>query len=143
MSRSDHRDSLFVAVALLVVAVITISCATSNPNFNRILSSIVVTPATADAQNSPNGQVLYSANGTFTQQPFTVLVPSTPPYSVAFTVGTTNTKQVIATIVTQGQGTAAVQCVAGMSGTVLVAAVASANNGTTATISGAAQITCP
>ena len=72
-----------------------------------------------------------------------MLVPSTPPYSVAFAVGTTYTNQVIATIVTQGEGTAAVQCVAGMSGTVSVSAVASANNGTSATISSTAQITCP
>jgi hypothetical protein len=142
-SCTRRRYPLLAALGLGMLAAVMISCGTANPNSNRILLSIAVTPATADAQSFPNGQVLYSANGTFNQEPFTVLVPSTPPYSVQFNVGTTSTNQVIATVVSQKLGTAAVQCVAGMSGTVPVGATAFANNGTPTTISGIAQIKCP
>jgi hypothetical protein len=141
--RAHRRHPLLAALGLALIAVLMISCATPNPNFGRVLLSISVTPATADAQTFPNGEVLYSAKGTFNQEPFTVLVPSTPPYSVQFNVGTTITNQVIATVVTQKLGTAAVQCVTGMSGTVSVGATALANNGTSTTVTGLAQITCP
>lgn len=139
-TRSRH---LLATLGLLSLAVAAISCGSTNPNQVRVLLSIQVTPATADAQNFPNSQVLYSANGTFNEQPFNVLVPSTAPYSVAFSVAPNSSNQAIATVVTQKDGTAAVQCVAGMSGTVEVGAVAFANNGTTTTVSGIAQITCP
>jgi len=137
--RTHRRPSLLATLGLAFIAVVMISCATPNPNFGRILTSIVVT---ADPQKSQNGQV-FTATGTFSQAPFSAPVPSTPPYSGKFFVDTTATNQVIATIVTSGSGTATVQCISGMSGTVNVGDVASANNGTPTTVTGLAQITCP
>lgn len=137
VSRTRRRHPVLAALGLAFLAVGMISCGSSDPNFDRILLSIAVTPATA------NGQAVYTANGTFNQSPFSVPVPSTPPYSGTFFVDTTPANQVIATIVSQKNGAANVQCVAGMSGTVSVGAIASANNGTSTTVSGFAQIKCP
>ena len=136
-----HR--LLPVLGLILLAAVVISCGSTDPSSNRILLSIAVAPPTADAQNSPNGQVVFTATGTFSLQPSPALVPSTTPYSGQFTVAASATNQVIATIVSSGSGTATVQCVAGMSGTVNVADTASANNGIATTVSGIAQITCP
>jgi hypothetical protein len=140
VSRAHRRHPLLAALGLALIAFLMISCATPNPNFGRILLSISVTP---DSQKSQNGQVVFTATGTFNQAPFSALVPSTPPYSGKFFVDTTATNQVIATIVSSGSGTATVQCISGMSGTVEVGNIASANNGTSTTVTGLAQITCP
>lgn len=131
------------SLGLTLCALVLISCGSNYANSNRFLISIAVTPATADAQNFPNGQVVFTATGTFSQQPSPALVPPTAPYSGQFFVDTTLTNHVIAAIVASGSGTATVQCVSGMSGTVEVGAIASANNGTSTTVSGVAQITCP
>ena len=136
-----HRSP--AALGLILLAAVVVSCGTSDPNSNRILISIAVTPPTADAQNFSNGQVVFTTNGTFSLQPSPAPVPSTTPYSSQFTVSNSATNQVIATIVNSGSGTATVQCVSGMSGTVTVGATASANNGLATTVSGIAQITCP
>jgi len=141
--RTHRRRPLVAAIGLAFIAVVMISCGSSNPNFGRILLSVAVTPTTADAQTYKNGQVVFIATGTFNQSPFSAPVPSTPPYSGTFFVDTTATNQVIATIVTSGSGTATVQCISGMSGTVNVGNIASANNGTPTTVAGLAQITCP
>jgi hypothetical protein len=144
VSRTAHRrHPLLAALGLALIAVLMISCGSPNANFGRILLSISVTPATADAQKFQNGQVVFTATGTFNQSPFSVPVPSTPPYSGKFFVDTTATNQVIATIVSSGSGTATVQCISGMSGTVNLGNIASANNGTSTTVTGLAQITCP
>ncbi len=141
VSRATHRrHPLLAALALAFIAVLMISCGSPNPNFGRILLSISVT---ADPQKSQNGQVVFTATGSFSQSPFSALVPSTPPYSGKFFVDTTATNQVIATIVSSSSGTATVQCISGMSGTVAVGNIASANNGTSTTVTGFAQITCP
>jgi len=140
VSRTPRPHPVLAAVGLAFIAVLMISCGSPNPNFGRILLSISVT---ADAQKSQNGQVVFTATGTFSQAPFSAPVPSTPPYSGTFFVDTTATNQVIATIVTSGSGTATVQCISGMSGTVAVGNIASANNGTSTTVTGFAQITCP
>jgi hypothetical protein len=141
VSRTSRRHPGLAALGLAFIAVVVISCGSSpNPNFGRILLSIAVT---ADPQQSQNGQVVFTATGSFSQAPFSALVPSTPPYSGTFFVDTTATNQVIATIVTSGSGTATVQCISGMSGTVNVGNIASANNGTSTTVTGFSQITCP
>jgi len=140
VSRARRRPPLLAALGFALIAVLMISCATPNPNFGRVLLSISVT---ADPQTSQNGQVVFTATGTFNQAPFSAPVPSTPPYSGKFFVDTTATNQVIATIVSSGSGTATVQCISGMSGTVNLGNIASANNGTSTTVTGLAQITCP
>ncbi|SRR6266567_4186670 len=72
--------------AVLVLAVITVSCGggMSDPA-NRQLLSLTVTPATADAQSYPNGQVPFVATGHFsdgTQAKVTVLWTLNPVFSL-------------------------------------------------------------
>ncbi len=135
------RRSLLTSFALIGAACL-ISCATSNPNIGRVLLSISVTPATADAQTYSNGQVVFTATGTFSLPPTPAPVTFTAPYSGQFVVDNP-TSGAIANVISTGTGTLTVQCVAGASGTVGVAASALANNGTSTLISGNAQLTCP
>jgi len=101
-----------------------------------------VTPKTADAQNSPNGQVVFTATGTFSLPPYSGLLTFAAPYSGQFVVDNpTNTN--IATVVSSGTGTVTVQCSTGASGRVYITATSSANNGSTITVSGSGQLTCP
>jgi hypothetical protein len=137
-----RRFSLIAGVSLTGIAAMLLSCATSNPNLGRVLVSISVTPPTADAQTFSNGQVVFTANGTFNLPPSPAPVSSAAPYSGQFVVDNPDTGP-IATIIATGIGTATVQCVAGASGIVLVSSSASANNGSNTTISGSAQLTCP
>jgi hypothetical protein len=118
------------------------SCSTSDPNYARVLTSITVTPATADAQNFPDGQVVFTAAGTFNVAPSPGPVSSNPPYSGQFVVNNPATGA-IANIVSTGNSTATVECVAGVSGTVEIDMSAYANNDTTTVIGGYAQLTCP
>lgn len=139
-----RRHPFLAAPGLALLAIAMTSCGTTTiPNAGRVLLSISVTPATADAQTFQNGQVVFTATGTFSVAPSPALVTFAIPYTGGFTVALNSSNQVIATIVATGTGTATVQCAAGMSGTVEVGATASANNGTSTTVSGAAQITCP
>jgi hypothetical protein len=138
------RHPLLPAFGIALLAFAITSCgSTTIPNAGRVLLSILVTPATADAQNSPSGQVVFTATGTFSVAPSPAPVTFAAPYAGGFVVAPDSSNQVIASIVTTGAGTATVQCVAGMSGTVDVGATASSNNGTSTTVSGLAQITCP
>jgi hypothetical protein len=139
-----RRNRLLLAAlgpALLTIALT--SCGSTIPNAGRVLLEIVVTPATADAQTFANGQVEFTATGTFSVAPSPAPVTFVAPYTGGFIVSPNTSNQVIANIVSTGPGTATVQCVAGMSGTVEVGATASANNGTSTIVSGIAQITCP
>ena len=137
-----HWRSLLATLALILLAPGLISCSSSKPNIGRVLTSIAVTPPTADAANSPNGQVVFAATGTFSLPPFTAPLTFTAPYAGQFVVdnpvGTT-----IATVVATGAGTVAVQCASGASGSVYVTASAFANNGTQMVVSGSGQLTCP
>jgi hypothetical protein len=132
---------LLSTLGLALVAVVMISCGSSSiPDAGRVLLSIAVTPSAADPQG---GQVVFTANGTFSVAPSPAVVTFAVPYTGGFVVATNSSGQEIATIVATGAGTATVQCVAGMSGTVEVGATALANNGTATTVSGIAQIKCP
>jgi hypothetical protein len=139
-----RRNPLLAALGAASLAMMMTSCGSpSIPNAGRVLLTIVVTPATADAQAFTNGQVEFTATGTFSVAPSPAPVTFVAPYTGGFIVSPNTSNQVIANIVSTGPGTATVQCVAGMSGTVEVGATASANNGTSTTVSGIAQITCP
>ena len=127
--------------ALVVLSGFALSCATSNPNTGRVLTSIQVTPATADAQNS-NGQVLFTATGNFNLPPSPAPVTFAAPYVGSFVVDNP-TSGAIATIVSTGTGTVTVQCVSGASGTVAVVASAASNNALGDVVSGSGQLTCP
>jgi hypothetical protein len=138
----SRRYSLFAVVGLVILAAILISCGNNNPNQGRILLAVGVTPTTADPQLLGVSQVVFTATGTFSQTPSPAVLTFAAPYTGAFSVGTFN-NQVVATIVSSDSGTATLQCVSGMSGTVAVGAAALANNGTSTTVSGTAQLSCP
>jgi len=135
-----HCSIVIVAVAVWAAALI--SCGSTNPNNGRVLTSISVSPETADAQTYPNGQVTYTATGSFSLPPLSAPVTFTSPYSGSFVVDNPS-GQTIATIVSTGTGTISVQCATGAVGNVEITASASANNGTTSVVTGNAQLTCP
>lgn len=125
------RMSVLLAAALLAgIELLAAGCGSSN----RVIQSVTVTPATADAQNFPNGQVQFTASGTYSQ----------PPSPVALSqAGWSLSEGGIATLT--GNGLA--QCVPGATGTVTVkAGVSGPCSGTGCTavqIVGTAQLSCP
>jgi hypothetical protein len=132
---------IIISVALIFLAAGMSSCAHSDPNLGRVLTTVTVSPETADGQSNPNG-IVFTATGTFSLPPFTSPLTFAAPYSGEFALdspsGTT-----IANVVSSGTGTVTVQCVAGAAGTVFVTASALANNGTPTLVSGSSQLTCP
>jgi hypothetical protein len=137
-------DRTKVMTVLFIVALVfqTVGCGTSNSN--RVLQSMAVTPRTADAQSAPNGQVQFTATGTFSKAPSPSPVTFVAPYSGSWLISDPS----IATLVGTGTGTATFQCVAGASGVVTITAIASTNaaTGTGATstmVKGTASLTCP
>jgi len=107
---------------------------------NRVLQSMVITPATADAQSSPSGQVQFSAMGTFSKAPSPAPVPFVAPYSGSWATSDLN----VATI----DQTGVAMCAAGANGTVTITATASSNSGMgtqnmSIAVSGTAKLTCP
>jgi hypothetical protein len=137
-----HRHPVLLSLVLTLSALALVSCSSTNPNTDRALISITVAPETADAQNYPNGQVVFTATGVFNTSPLTGPVISGPPYSGQFTVDNP-AQTTIATIVATGTSSVTVQCAAGASGTVGVVISAFANNGTSTTVSASGQLTCP
>jgi hypothetical protein len=139
----NRRVLLSIAVPM-TLALLLSSCSSSNPNIGRVLYSISVTPATADAQNSANGQVIFTATGSYSLAPSPAPLTFAAPYAGQFVVANpTNPPATIATVVSTGSSTVTVQCASGESGTVPVVASASANNGTDTVITGSAELTCP
>jgi hypothetical protein len=140
-----RSHGIVVATVLPLLAIALLACGNTNPNTYRALISVSVSPEIADAQNYPNGQVVFTATGTFNVSPLTGPVPSTVPYNGQFGVANP-VKPVpitIATIVATGPSSATVECAAGATGTVSVFDSALANNGTSTTVSGQGQLTCP
>jgi hypothetical protein len=133
---------LLAAFALTVLSAAVLSCSSGNPNIGRVLLTVSVSPLTADGQSSPNGEVTFSATGTFSLPPATAPLTFAAPYSGGFTVASPS-GVTIANIVSTGTGTVTVQCVSGETGTAFVTASALANNSTSTLISGSGQFTCP
>jgi hypothetical protein len=110
-----------------------------NSMSNRVLQSITVSPAIADAAHSSDGKVQFKASGTFSEPPSPDVVTFVAPYSGSWAVSNLQ----VATISPSGLA----QCVAGASGTVNVFAVASANSAPPGAMSiavrGTAKLTCP
>jgi len=139
---------------LLLIAVVTTSCgggmadpakqaAAQHADPAKQLVAITVTPANADAQNLPNGQVQFTAVGTFSDG-------SKAPIQALWTLNGPFTETPIADISLSSTGLA--QCVAGgFVGTSGVFATAPANPALplsemtmfTKNVSGTAHITCP
>ena len=127
-----------LALSLLAIS----GCgAMSTSSSNRVLESMTISPATADAQTYTNGQVTFTAMGTFSKPPSPAMVPVpfVTPYSGNWMVSDAN----IATI--DGNGVA--KCVSGATGTVNVIAEVSADAAdpgqTSVAVSASAQLTCP
>src|SRR5258708_27906215 len=113
------------AAALLTVSLPfqTLACG-SSMNSNRVPESRTIIPATADAQDFPNGQVQFTATGNFSKPPSPAQVTFMFPYSGQrsfMDAGSAN----IATISSSGLA----QCISGASGTATIAATASAHSG--------------
>jgi len=139
---------------LLLIAAVTVSCgggmtdparqaAAQHADPAKQLVAITVTPASADAQNFSNGQVQFTATGTFSDG-------SKAPIQPLWTLNSPFTETPIADISLSSSGVA--HCVAGgFVGTSGVFATAPANpalplsqmTAFTKNVSGMAQITCP
>lgn len=122
-------NALLATIALGGIAALAVGCGSSS----RLLQTVLVTPATADAQSFPNGQVQFTAMGTYSQ----------PPSPATLTQALWSLDSSIATVSQSGLA----QCVAGASGVVTVTAGESApctgTGCTAALIRGTAQLTCP
>jgi hypothetical protein len=132
--------TLLSVCLLAAYAITSIGCSSMKSMSNRVLQSMVISPATADAQSSPSGQVQFSAMGKFSQAPSPAPVPFVAPYSGSWATSDLN----VATIDQHGLAT----CVAGASDTVTVSAIASSNAGmgtqnTSTAVTGTAKLTCP
>ena len=122
MSGSGLLCSLRISLLsiCIVASVLAIGgCGGGSMSTNRMLLSMSISPAAADAKNSPNGQVMFTATGVFSQPPSPATVTFVAPFSGSWSVSDTR----IATIDQTGMA----QCVSGQSGTVSVNAIASAN----------------
>lgn len=131
----QFRDLLATTIVLVGMSWLTTGC--GGGNSRRLLQSVSVTPASADAKNFPSGEVQFTAMGAYSQPPS----PSAIPQS-----GWSLSEGNLADIATISQSGLA-QCNSGASGTITVkASVAGPCSGTGCTpvlLSGTAQLTCP
>lgn len=143
MTRSGIRYSSPISLFILSIgaAILAISsCGGGSMNTNRMLLSMTISPAAADAQQSPNGQVMFMATGTFSQPPSPAMVTFVAPFSGSWSVSNSN----IATIDQNGMA----QCISGQSGIVTVTAIASSNSAVgpgamSTAVTAKATLTCP
>lgn len=128
---------------LLMIDALATGCGGGTADPRKHLVAITVTPASADAQTFPNGQVQFTAVGTFSDG-------SKAPILALWTLNGPFTETPVANISLNSSGLA--RCVAGgFVGTSGVFATAPANPALpipemtmlTKNVSGTAQITCP
>ena len=126
-----RANVLFLTIVILAAVELIASGCGGSP---RQLQSVSVSPATADAQSFPGGQVQFTAVGTYSQPP--------SPSNLA-QAGWSLSDGNIASISQNGLA----QCTAGESGVVSVmASVSGPCSGTNCTavqIVGTAKLTCP
>ena len=132
----ERRTVLWSAIGLSLLAML--GCG------NTKLSSVSLTPAVADAQNFPVGQVQYAATGTYSNS--SKVVPLT---NVTWCIGST-TGMCNGNIVTSASVNAngLAQCLPGATGTGTVIAgsggrPSNPDGGHQLTVFGTAQLTCP
>jgi Bacterial Ig-like domain (group 2) len=134
-----RSESVSLGVGLLFAAVVCLATNGCGTNSMRVLQSMTVTPAVADAAKSPGGKVQFTATGTFSQPPSPAVVPFVEPYTGSWMVSNPD----VATVSQTGLA----QCVPGASGTVDVKAIASANSAgfgaMSIAVTGTAKLTCP
>ena len=129
------RLRVFLPTTLLIAGIELVAGGCGNASAPpRLLQSISVTPATANAESFSNGQVQFTAEGNYSQPPS----PS-PIVQLGWSLSDPN----IATISQSGLA----QCNSGASGVVTVRASTpapcSGTGCTAALLSGTAQLTCP
>jgi len=139
---------LFCFLALLVPAFFLLSCGTKSPGQDP-LQSITLSPASADAQDYPNGQVQFTATGYYAD-PSRTVTPLSALWGTCQQEGSTNEAPTNAISVTQ-RGVA--QCARGAVGTYTVWAddppnpniscLAITACGGGCFVAGTAQLTCP
>jgi hypothetical protein len=128
------RFRVLLPTAFLLVGIELVACGgTESP---RLLQSISVTPASADAYSFPNRQVQFTAMGAYSQPPSPSPIPITQSeWSLS--------DPTMATMSPSGLA----QCNPGASGAVAVKASASGSCSgtgcTTVLFSGTAQLSCP
>lgn len=128
--------------ALAAAAMLAFSCgsSTSISGLIRQPQSITLSPATADAQNYPDGQVQFVATGHYNAAPYTVT-----PQSATWGACYQNAHSTAVSVTNEGLA----QCANGASGTYTIFAFDMTNcNVITAcgggcTVVGSAQLTCP
>ncbi len=131
----SSRIAFVGAVAMLVI--IGLGCGSH-------LNSVSLSPAVADAQNFPNGQVQFSATGTYGSSSKPV-----PVTNLSWCVGTTNGScygNIASVASVTGSGVA--QCLPGAAGTATILAGSGGHagmpdQGSTLSVFGTAQLTCP
>lgn len=106
-------------------------CGATNPSSPRLLTAITLSPAAADAQDFPNGQVQFSAIGHFNTMPTAV-----NPFHPSSWLSTSGN---IATVDQNGLA----QCVPGAAGTVQIEGIAPMGPGDAPATRGIATLTCP
>jgi hypothetical protein len=122
-------------ILALSLAVVTTGCGNSSP---RILQSVVANPASADAQNFPNGKVQFTPTGVFSKAPtrVTPLPPCSAPNSGATCITAWSTSP--GTIATVDQNGVA-QCLPGQSGGVTIEVAVVGDR----PVMNVAKLTCP
>lgn len=140
----SHRSAFVLSAGMLalitVIAAQTLGCGSMYSSPNRVLQSVMITPANADAQNFTMGQVQFTAMGTFSKPPSPATIPFQPPYTGTWSSSNLN----IATISQSGVA----QCMAGGAGQVTISAIVSSNSATaggqmSTAVTGKATLTCP
>lgn len=120
----------------LSLAVVTTACGNSSP---RMLQSVIATPATADAQNFPSGQVQFTPTGIFNKAP-THVTPlpacsATMSADTCITAWSTSSPGSIATVDQNGVA----QCMPGQSGSVTIGVAVVGDH----PVMNVAKLTCP
>ena len=127
----DQLRKTSLTLFLAAIEFVAVGCGSQSP---RVLQSVAVAPATADAQNFANGQVQFTASGNYSQPP--------TPSTLTQAEWSLNDP----TIATVSQ-TGLAQCNPGAVGTVTVKAgtsgSCSGSDCTAVFISGTAQLSCP
>jgi hypothetical protein len=142
----EKRGLALSLIVLAVVASLALSCgANSDPSSNRQLLSIALSPATADAQDYPDGQVQFMASGYYNSAPYTV-APLSAGWGTCYQEASTSAISV--------SRTGLAQCAIGAVGTYTVWAhdapfplgancLAITACGGGCFVAGTAQLTCP
>ncbi len=132
------------ALVLALAASLTLACGIRSP-FSHQLTSITLNPATADAQNYPQGEVQFTATGYY-MNPTSVVTPLSATWGACY--------QTAATTAVSVSSTGLARCASGASGTFFIWASDPIGDGTFncpaenacgggCTVQATALLTCP